>query len=206
MEATRSVKQARSIATRDKLIAATLDVIYDHGLDAATTQKIIERAGASRGALLHHFPTRNGIVEAAMNKSMSDVIDGIRNEAVRVSRNEIGIGEFVDKLWGIFNHRFMFIAMEHIIESRTNPELRGYMLPTVQRFLEALDLIWIELYRDKKVSSRKAKVALNITLCLIRGMQVQTIYLDDPSYYEELLSVWKNILEQVVEGQLELKT
>jgi AcrR family transcriptional regulator len=59
-------QQIRSVETRERLILATLDEIHERGYHAATTQDIAARALVSRGALLHHFPTRAELVLAAM--------------------------------------------------------------------------------------------------------------------------------------------
>ncbi len=37
---------------------------------------------------------------------------------------------------------------------------------------------------------------LNATLCLLRGMGVQTVLRDDPDYYRRLLRFWKSILRE----------
>ncbi|HEY0295471.1 MAG TPA: TetR/AcrR family transcriptional regulator [Bordetella sp.] len=197
------LKQARSIATRDALIAAALDLIYEDGYDAATTHAISQRAQVSRGALLYHFPNKNDIIIAAMDRSMSEATDLIRGEARRVAARDSNIEEFVDFVWRMFTKRFFYLAMEHITESRTNPELRERLLPRVRQFHEALDAVWVELYRDAPISARHAQVVLNMTVCLIRGMGVQTVYRGDADYFDSMLRLWKSVLRGLVEGDLD---
>ena len=57
--------QQRSIETRNKLIAATYDCIHDFGYHGTSTTKVIDRAKMSRGAMLHHFPTKIDLIAAA---------------------------------------------------------------------------------------------------------------------------------------------
>lgn len=195
----RAAKQARSIATREKLIAAALDVIYEFGLDTLTTQMIVERAETSRGALLHHFATRDAIIEAAISHSMNEVLGQIREVASRLGNKDIDTDQFVDALWNIFNHRFMFIAMEHIVESRTNPSMREYLLPSVRLFHQELNAAWEGVLKNRGVPSEESKIALSMSLSLIRGMQLQTIYLDDPQYYHTMLHYWKRALRRMLD-------
>jgi len=189
--------QARSIATRESLIAATLDVIYDRGYNRATTSEFAKRAGVSRGALLHHFPTRSDIIVAAMERLLADGTHDIRSCAADVAKGKIRLGEFIEFLWGKFSGKFFYLSIEFINEARTDTELRQKMVPVVRQFHEVLDGIWAEL-QALNSNPQEARVVLNLTVCLVRGMGVQTVLKDDPAYYRALLEAWKNILPHLM--------
>ncbi|MBU3258766.1 TetR/AcrR family transcriptional regulator [Roseovarius sp. PS-C2] len=198
-------KQARSIATREKLIETALDVIYDVGYNRASTPEFSERAGVSRGALLHHFPTRADIIVAAMEKLLSDGTRDIRNIAGKVTQKQLGTDEFVDFLWSMFSDRFYYLSIEFINEARTDEELRLKMMPVVKNFHEALNEIWAEFQtREHPSSSHEAQVILNLTVCLVRGMGIQTVLKNDPEYFATLLDAWKTILRQLVKKPSEV--
>ena len=59
-------EQERSRVTRQKLMTAAIEVLAEQGWAGATTGAIAERAGVSRGACQHHFPTRAALVAAAV--------------------------------------------------------------------------------------------------------------------------------------------
>jgi len=48
----------RSASTRAKLLNATIECLYDLGYHQTSTVLVTERAKVSRGAMLHHFPTK----------------------------------------------------------------------------------------------------------------------------------------------------
>jgi len=50
-------QEERRASTRARLLDATVECLVDHGYAATTTTVIAERAGVSRGAQLHHYPT-----------------------------------------------------------------------------------------------------------------------------------------------------
>src|SRR5689334_19042183 len=62
----RRTQEERSAATRALLLEATLDSLVDVGYARLTTTDVADRAGVSRGAQLHHFPTKAELVTAAM--------------------------------------------------------------------------------------------------------------------------------------------
>ncbi|MCA1775677.1 MAG: TetR/AcrR family transcriptional regulator, partial [Loktanella sp.] len=101
--------QARSIQMRETLIETALNVIHDLGYRSATTIEFSRRAGVSRGALLHHFPTRSDIIIAAMEKLLREATLEIRQVADEVARGKVSLEEFVDFLWMMFSGRFFYI-------------------------------------------------------------------------------------------------
>ncbi|MFN3825167.1 MAG: TetR/AcrR family transcriptional regulator [Pseudorhodobacter sp.] len=193
--------QARSIAMREKLIEATLDVIHDRGYRSASTPEFASRAGVSRGALLHHFPTRSDIIIAAMEKLLGDGTREIRTVAKKVACQDVSLEDFVEFLWKLFSGRFFYISLEFINEARSDPALRERMFPVVRDFHAALDGIWAEFEKQGEGRPNETRVALNLTVCLVRGMGVQTVLKKDPEYFAAMLEVWKKILPALVEGR-----
>jgi AcrR family transcriptional regulator len=68
----RRTNAERSALTRTRLIQATIDALFEQGYAAATTIEVAKRAKASRGAMLHHFPTRVDLLLAAAEHIISE--------------------------------------------------------------------------------------------------------------------------------------
>ncbi|WP_409058313.1 TetR/AcrR family transcriptional regulator [Streptomyces sp. SYP-A7185] len=64
--ADRSPKQDRSRATRQRLLEAAVACLAESGWAGSTVSVVAERAGVSRGAAQHHFPTREDLFTAAV--------------------------------------------------------------------------------------------------------------------------------------------
>jgi AcrR family transcriptional regulator len=193
-------QQVRSLVTRERLIAATLDEILEVGYHTATTQEIAARAGVSRGALLHHFPARSDLILAAMAALLEDGTDQIRAVTASVKSGEVSIEEFLDFVWRLFSGRFFYLSLEMITEARHDAVLRDPMIPIVKRFHDELDVLWSEFCDPSMRSGREAGIILNMTLCLMRGMGVQSVLRPEPSYYRDLLTAWKRLLPELIKG------
>lgn len=193
-------QQIRSVETRGRLIQATLDEIFEVGYHAATTQDIAARANVSRGALLHHFPARADLVLAAMEELLEDGTRQIKAVADEVQGGKGSLEGFVEFLWQLFSGRFFYLSLEMITEARNDPDLRERMIPVVKRFHQALDGIWSAFCDPARRPPQQAQVILNLTLCLVRGMGVQTVLRPEPGYYRELIEAWKSLLPQIVDG------
>ena len=56
----------KSASTRTQIIETAIKCFVDEGYSRTTTTLIAEKAGLSRGAMLHHFPSKLAIVRAAV--------------------------------------------------------------------------------------------------------------------------------------------
>ena len=61
----------RSAATRTRLLEATIESLVDHGTQGSTTAGICKRAGVSKGAMLHHYPTKASLFAGAIEHLLS---------------------------------------------------------------------------------------------------------------------------------------
>ncbi len=60
---------------RDDLIRATLTLIGEQGLQAATVRAIAERANVTQGLIRHYFSTKEDLLAAAYDHHMRDLTD-----------------------------------------------------------------------------------------------------------------------------------
>src|SRR5690349_22287634 len=63
---TRRSNAERSAATQTRLLDATIECLIERGWAGTSTTEIVRRAGVSRGAQVHHFPTKDDLVLAAV--------------------------------------------------------------------------------------------------------------------------------------------
>src|SRR5689334_22411522 len=56
----------RSAGTQARLLDATIECLVERGWAGTSTTEIVRRAGVSRGAQVHHYPTKEDLVLAAV--------------------------------------------------------------------------------------------------------------------------------------------
>ena len=182
------------MVTRAKLIEATLDVIHEVGFKAASTELFARRAGVSRGAMLYHFPTRHDLTVAAAQYLLRSATQEIRDKVEEVNAGRMTMYDLVDYLWLIYSGRFFYLSLEMVVEARSNAEFRAAFMPVLKEFHNALDTIWKSLHEENGETAHQAVVVLNLTVCLMRGMGVQTVLRTDKPYYDEMIALWKQTL------------
>jgi AcrR family transcriptional regulator len=62
----RSTQAERSAETRNKLVSATIDCLHEVGYGLTTVSLVAEKAGVSRGALTHQFPSKIDLMLAVV--------------------------------------------------------------------------------------------------------------------------------------------
>ena len=97
-------QQARRDQTRARLIEATIRSIADRGYPATTTRQIAELAGASLGAIAHHFPARVDLIATALDEVGRRMETELRAKVVHAAA--VGGGRrtpaLLDVLWTAF--------------------------------------------------------------------------------------------------------
>ncbi len=82
----KSPVQARSIASVDAILEATIHVLLRAGKERLTTTRVAMRAGVSVGSLYQYFPNKRALLQAALQRHLDDVTEAVE----RVCREQRG--------------------------------------------------------------------------------------------------------------------
>jgi len=82
---TRRTQVERSATTRQALLEAGRLLFAERGFAGAGQEEIVERAGVTRGALSHHFGTKQGLFLAVIQEVQGDVAELISRAAMEGS-------------------------------------------------------------------------------------------------------------------------
>ncbi|CAH1667354.1 TetR family transcriptional regulator [Hyphomicrobiales bacterium] len=196
MSKRRSQKE-RSAETSARLMGATIDLMHQQGLSRTTTSDIARQAGVSRGALTHHFASREAIISASIADLLSKSTRDLHRFAEEFMARGGSSDEIVDYIWRMMDDRLFVVTMEYLPEARHNPDFRAELIPTVREFHAGLDAIWTALAARAGTAPDHTRTVMNATMCLFRGMISQTVLRpNDPAYYEGLMRFWKEQVRQ----------
>jgi AcrR family transcriptional regulator len=121
--------QTKGERSRHQILDAALDVLIGKGYAQASTLAIQEAAGVSRGKLLHHFPSRDDLLMAAVHHLARARIEELPRQVDwpddPVERISVGI----DTGWSTFHQPYFVASIELWTAARTNANLRSALLP-----------------------------------------------------------------------------
>jgi AcrR family transcriptional regulator len=69
--------QARSAASVDAILKATIQVLLKSGKEQLTTTRVAMRAGVSVGTLYQYFPNKSSLLQAALMRHMDEVTEAV---------------------------------------------------------------------------------------------------------------------------------
>jgi AcrR family transcriptional regulator len=75
--------QARSAATVDAVLSATIQVLLAEGQERLTTTRVAYRAGVSVGTLYQYFPNKQSLLRAVLERHLDDVISAVERACLR---------------------------------------------------------------------------------------------------------------------------
>jgi AcrR family transcriptional regulator len=77
LEPRKSPVQARSAASVDAILEATIQVLLHVGKERLTTTRVALRAGVSVGTLYQYFPNKSALLQAALKRHLGEVTDAV---------------------------------------------------------------------------------------------------------------------------------
>jgi len=188
----RAPQQERSRLTRQRLLTATVDCLIEFGWSGATTTVIADRAGVSRGAQLHHYPTRAALVLAAVEH-----LAELRAAELRVEAAALGDlapherhQRVLDMLAASFTGHLFVAALEVWVAARTDAELRAALIPLEAKVGREMHRLAVDLLGADE-SKPGVREAVQATLDLLRGLGVANLLTDDSARRDALLNAWK---------------
>lgn len=77
LEPRKSPIQARSVASVDAILKATIQVLLHVGKEQLTTTRVALRAGVSVGTLYQYFPNKRALLQAALKRHLTEVAEAV---------------------------------------------------------------------------------------------------------------------------------
>ena len=122
-------KQDRSRLTRERLLEAAVASLAESGWARTTVATVAAKAGVTRGAAQHHFPTRGDLVTAAI-RYMSDVrLSELRSTVAAPPAGSNRTRWALDQIVGLYTGALFGAALHVWAEAAVDAELRAHVVP-----------------------------------------------------------------------------
>ena len=175
---------------RIAVLEAAITCLAESGYAKTTTELIAAKARVSRGTMLHRFPTRQALIEAAMEyaffKRMQNLVTALNalTEDERVQQN-LGIV----RSWEQYSSSSYRAYLELHIASKTDEDLRRVFIPRAKLY----DRIWRrEIFRffpewskDKETLDRCSE----FVRAALEGLALNSDVWDDPEHLQTVIQL-----------------
>jgi AcrR family transcriptional regulator len=113
---------------RRRLLDATVDCLVRYGYAGTTTTRVTELAGVTRGAQVHHFPTRADLVAAAVRHLAAKRAELAFEKIDEVRQAPDPLDAALDLMWEVHQGPINYATIEMWVAARTDPELREQLI------------------------------------------------------------------------------
>jgi AcrR family transcriptional regulator len=189
----RRTQAERSALTRAQLLDATIECLSALGYARTTTTEIAERAGVSRGAQLHHFPTKAELVITAVghlfDRRHAEFVDAMGRLPAGTPRAAAAI----DLLWRMVSGPTFYAWLELAVAARTDAELRVPVAALSERFMGTVRRTFGELFPAPAGQNPLYDVAPLFVFSLMDGLALGKIVNDEPERIRSVLDALKNL-------------
>lgn len=179
---------------RARLLEATLELIAEEGWAHTSTQKICKRAGVSRGAQTHHFPTKDSLLIAAVR----EIVARYQSELSEVSdghQERLELSELFDFLWeACFEGNLLDCWMEVMVAARTDEALRPAVKETDATAIASMRSLGRSGDSAGRSRTPDAADLVELTVYLLRGMVVQAGVHPEREERQRLFGLWKQLI------------
>ncbi|WP_112465479.1 TetR/AcrR family transcriptional regulator [Streptomyces triticisoli] len=193
--AERVPKQDRSRVTRQRLLQSAVECLAEHGWAGSTVSVVAERAGVSRGAVQHHFPTREDLFTAAVEyvaEERSTALRALFPQGAAGDRHAV-VAALVDLYTGP-----LFRAALHLWVAASNEDqLRPRVTELEARVGRETHRIAVELLGADE-SRPGARETVQGFLDMARGLGLANLLTDDTARRERVVTQWTALLEQAL--------
>ena len=182
----------RSEETRTRILKAAANLIRKRGYARFRTAEVAKEAGLSRGAQLHHFPT---LVVATLEYVFEQARVLSRRRASAVNKPRDLIEAVIEDAREFFFSEHFMIAIDIVLSTSTDQSVRKQILDISRKARRPVETAWTEALAANGVPGQLASDLVALTLSLVRGMALRTLWDNDPKWFDELFALWRQMIK-----------
>jgi AcrR family transcriptional regulator len=172
----RRTQAERTASTRAALLDAAIECLADLGYAGTTTTEVARRAGVSRGAQLHHFPSKADLLVAATDHVLERRLAEFAKAFADAPPGVDQIDWAVDVLWSMYSGGTFVSALELLVAARADETLRPAVVEQQQRFFEGAARQFAELFADSLApDAETGRLNLAFAFALLDGVALQEL-------------------------------
>ncbi len=188
------LQAAKSDRMRRSILATTAARLAALGYHATSIKKIAAAGGFSIGALQHHFPSKQDLMVAVVERAL----ERAENYAlVKFRRSKhAAISELVTNSWRDQIQTDWYLAMlEIFVAARTDAGLRARIAPAIRGFAEETEKQIAGLFHGAH-DRREAEFLLTVSRCMMGGLVVQDALALPKSQVQRLVRQWTDFIDR----------
>lgn len=190
------------MASRQRILDAAVLCLVEQGYSGASTLQIQERAGVSRGRLLHHFPSRDDLLVAAAEHLAANRVTALRGESAEAITARDGSGvridQAIEQMWRSFHQPYFWAAIELWIAARHNVYLRESLGPVERQLYKEIQQTLKAMFGPAHAAHPRFRLVTDLLVTSMRGVAVTYGFNDRPPATDPHVAQWKQLARELL--------
>ena len=188
----------KSASTRTQIIESAIKCLVELGYARTTTAVIADKAGLSRGAMLHHFPSKMDIVRAAVDYLHAKRLRAIRKSMAKepIDGDHVKLG--VQSYWTHVKHPWFVAFFELAVAARTDKELAAILFPAQEAFEREFYNTSLDLFPEWKRKGEKFMLGMDLSRYVMEGMAISFLTHKETERDQRVLRYLEEKLKELV--------
>lgn len=190
----RRTQAERSELMRQRILDATLTCLQSDGYAGTTVSRIIEVAGVSRGAPLHHFPSKSALIAAAAEQLIRRIYIQMGRAVAKLQGSTDRLHDLIYSAWKqVFNQPEHIALLELLMASQRDAELAVILQRVWTAGYFTLGTA-ADHYLQPTREQANVREMMILTQWLLRGMAEDLHIVADRKLFDRYLKLWCDML------------
>ena len=198
--ARRRTQEERSSETRHRILEAALDCLARRGYAGTTTTAVADLAGVSRGAQLHHFPTRAALIAAAVEHLYATLRTNYETRFAGLPAGRQRLGAAIDLFWAVWQDARLAAVVELHVAARTDAELGAALRPVAAEHQRHIVRLARRFFPREALAEPRFEAVLDLVQETLRGMAIGYLVDPDAARARRTRAILKELVAAALDG------
>jgi len=187
-------QQEKSADMRLRICEGAVSCLSARGYHGASIKQVVGAAGVSLGALQHHFPSKDDLVEATAEYLLTRSVKWFQRAKLNIDKDKDAFGAMIRRSWREqFTTEEYGALLEILMAARTNDALRKRIAPKLDDWRKTIELELRDLLPANNADAGRLEAILTIGRCMMTGLLVHDGLLGDEERMRNVIDAWVHI-------------
>lgn len=176
-----------------------VELLISRGYAGLTTVAVQQEAAVSRGAVLHHFPTRDDLLRAVVRRLLDLHQDAARTAFGCAPPSADGVARAIGALYDVVRRPAFVAHLDLWTAARTDPDLARVVSQEERSAGHDLARVVDDAFGAPLTGHPRYPAIAGLTVQILRGLALTDALRGDPSSAQRALHDWTRLVHDLLD-------